>query len=135
MLQVMKLNSVKDRFEISKRHFYPYDIVSKCVLERENIMLNLKRHARTILQTCWFNWSHLLNHRKKLNSVKYPFEIMEISFKWAIVYPLKLHVESVEIVQSFLYARPKYGETCVTSNDHIWQTKKRNEILWNTHLR
>ena len=46
-----------------------------------------------------FNWWYLSNHKTKWNSVKHPFEMTKIYFKWDILNPLKLLVESAEFVQ------------------------------------
>jgi hypothetical protein len=123
---VWEISSIKETYVSKKILTHPWDLTN---------IFSLSMPPQSRYLNGGKGLFDISNQRTKWKSVKYPFEMTKIYLKWSIVDPLKIPIYSIVVSQSLLYMQPQCVETCATSNDHIWQTKKRNEIPWNSHLR
>lgn len=125
--QEAKWESVKYPVENLKRSFQPYvDLLLKFPEQWEKTDWSW-RARDALFDRLVVKWTYLANQETKWNSVKYPFELTERPFRWAMIDPLKHLVEPVASIQSSLCTRPRCVKTCATSNEYISQTRKRNE--------
>lgn len=134
-MHVLKLNSIEDPFEISKRPFHPYNILALgWPRDWENVCWS-SRDARTLFCRHLLLQSMIsLKPESQIKNREIPILADRKSFPMSYGRASETLYGVCSTCLKCLYVRPHCVQTCVTSNKHISQTRKQNEIPWNTHL-